>query len=327
MNRIVIFGASSGLGRELALQYAQYNSAKLVLVARRETLLNQVRNNALNAGATSVNIITADVTKIEDMTRTMDHISEILDCVDILIINAGIYRSVCIMETDFNKMATLNNELLETNYWGVINVLKAAIPHIRNKWQSSTRVVVTSSILALSALRDHPIDPYSTLFASSKAAVEGFIKSIRREETFPLLIAYPTYICNTEHYNTESAKPAPNFENFVSVEDAAYAYRFGIEKLEQEIFFDDCSKASNFYHALSNDVYHFLQCFISQPIGEDSVNRIPPKFAQFVVEQQNKPIDYVEDVVKKLKEYVDSNSTINEEEHDSIIEKIVSTIN
>ena len=82
--KILITGASSGLGAELARQYATPEN-ELILLARREDKLFNLRSELFEK-AKSVDVVVADVTLFDELQKKIDSIG----AVDVVILNAGI---------------------------------------------------------------------------------------------------------------------------------------------------------------------------------------------------------------------------------------------
>lgn len=331
--RVLIVGASSGLGRALALAYAKYDRAHLVIAARRAKLLDQVAKEAYECGASSVLAVKADVTVEKEAQQLIRKAADQLGCIDILILNAGIMGWSCLMETEACALDDMNKALMDTNFYGVVYPLKAAIPYIRDQWQSCTRVAITSAMAALAVDRECLKQPLQTLFASSKLAIEGFVKSVRLEECFPLLVAYPAYICDTEHYTRmlypsdyhSKGEPLLHLaQNPVTAETAAYRYRYGIQEQQERIFLDEFSKMFDVYHSMSDIIAHFIQCFLSQPLDTSATDeeqrvgnelprvQIPPEFMQPIAEfykEKDRGVEDCEKTVKGMLHYLNNNST------------------
>jgi len=85
---IIITGASSGLGRALALELARLN-ANLVLFARNQEKLLETQDLCAQFNSPSI-IVSGDVTKPEDCQKLVELTVEHFDALDILIANAGI---------------------------------------------------------------------------------------------------------------------------------------------------------------------------------------------------------------------------------------------
>ncbi|KAG8930227.1 hypothetical protein FRC02_004486 [Tulasnella sp. 418] len=87
--RVVILGASSGIGRAIAHQYASREAA-VVIVGRRETMLEEVRAECDALGAPIALQIVADFTVPEDLVRVRNVVERELGGLDTLIISAGV---------------------------------------------------------------------------------------------------------------------------------------------------------------------------------------------------------------------------------------------
>ncbi|XP_058226433.1 11-beta-hydroxysteroid dehydrogenase-like 6 isoform X2 [Rhododendron vialii] len=151
---VLITGASSGIGKHLAYEYAK-GGACLVLVARRQKQLQEVACKARQLGSPDVIIETGDVSKVEDL----DH----------LVNNAGI-GPVCMFEdaTNVDDFAPIMN----INFWGSVYCTHFAIPHLR---KSRGKIVVIASIVQL-----RPI-PRVSIYSASKGALVSFYETLRVE--------------------------------------------------------------------------------------------------------------------------------------------------
>ena len=86
---IVISGASSGIGEEIALKYAG-KQTKLILGARRIEKLNEVAQRCLSNGAVSADVIQCDVSQEIDCKTLIKKTIELHGKIDILVLNAGV---------------------------------------------------------------------------------------------------------------------------------------------------------------------------------------------------------------------------------------------
>ncbi|KNC98180.1 uncharacterized protein SPPG_06584 [Spizellomyces punctatus DAOM BR117] len=170
--RVVIFGASSGIGEQLALQYAR-RGARLVLVARREALLESVTSGCLSfPTCKQASYIVGDITQEADLLGIVAATKDQLDGCDTVVINAGIlsilpFEQVC--EKDTTRII---QPLFETNTLAPIYIAKHFMPLLK---QSRGKFIVVSSLAgSLPA-------PTRSLYAASKHAVNGFFNSLRIE--------------------------------------------------------------------------------------------------------------------------------------------------
>jgi len=168
LNKIVIItGASSGIGRALALHLSSMG-ARVVLAARGIVRLEAVASIIRERGGDAI-VVQTDVTNHHDCYCLIDKTLETYGTVDILINNAGIS-----MRANFSdvKIEVLER-LMNTNFWGAVYCTKYALPHLI---ESRGSLVAISSVCGITAL------PGRTGYAASKHALDGFMDTIRVEQ-------------------------------------------------------------------------------------------------------------------------------------------------
>jgi short-subunit dehydrogenase len=178
---IIITGASSGIGRALAIEAAKHN-AIVVLSARRLELLNEIVKSPAFGNANYF-LVQTDVTKESDCHRLIDQVVSKFGRIDVLINNAGI--SMRALFEDVN-LAVLK-ELMDVNFWGTVYCTKYALPHLLKGGGS---VVGVSSIAGYKGL------PGRTGYSASKFAMQGFLETLRIENLkkgLHVLIACPGF--------------------------------------------------------------------------------------------------------------------------------------
>ena len=163
---VVITGGSSGLGLELAKNLA-VRGAIVTLIARNREKLEAAKTEIMKTGG-KANTFSADVSKIESITETFKKIVAEVGPPDILINSAGILR-----EGYFDQLSVETfREVIETNYFGVLNSIKAALPYIIKQ---KGRIVNIASVAGLMG-----VFGYAT-YCSSKFALVGLTESLRYE--------------------------------------------------------------------------------------------------------------------------------------------------
>uniref|UniRef100_K4AKN2 Uncharacterized protein n=1 Tax=Setaria italica TaxID=4555 RepID=K4AKN2_SETIT len=135
---VLIAGASSGIGEELAYQYAK-EGACLALVARRKQALKNVAAAALERGAPDVFVFPADVTDPDQSRRAVEETVAHFGKLDHLVANAGIWSS-CFFDQVTN--ITAFTKLMDVNFWGSVYPTYYALPHLK---ASSGKLVVSCS--------------------------------------------------------------------------------------------------------------------------------------------------------------------------------------
>jgi short-subunit dehydrogenase len=159
--KILITGASSGIGEELARQYANEKN-ELILLARREERLLKLQSELL-PHAKSVTIVIADVTNfdaLQEKIRTLGH-------VDMVILNAGISIGHSLSITPFSDFKNIYDVNVLSNH----AILEILLPHFIAK--KSGKIVFISSLASLISM------PTSKAYSSSKRAVNAYAEGLR----------------------------------------------------------------------------------------------------------------------------------------------------
>ena len=163
----IVTGASSGIGRALALQLAG-QGAKLSLAARRTDLLEQVATESRSLGAEAIAIPT-DVSDEAQCKALVWKTIEKYGRLDLLINNAGL--AVVALLEDLPDLS-LFKHTMNVNFYGAVHCTYYALPYLK---QSHGRIVTISSLGGKAAL------PYNTPYIASKFAMHGFFDSLRME--------------------------------------------------------------------------------------------------------------------------------------------------
>eukprot|EP00054_Salpingoeca_dolichothecata_P018198 m.111447 g.111447 ORF g.111447 m.111447 type:complete len:279 (+) comp22780_c0_seq1:85-921(+) len=168
--RVVITGASSGLGRHLALAYAA-RKAILVISARRARLLEEVKFECMQAGATAVYCVPTDVTKESDCKNLADRARHHLpqSQIDVLILNAG--RGMRGNVEDI-KDTQIIHEMINTNTLGKVLTAFYCLPLVQ---AANGQIIVINSVSGLFGL------PGLAPYCMSKHALVGFFDALRNE--------------------------------------------------------------------------------------------------------------------------------------------------
>ncbi len=164
----VITGAASGIGRALAVRFAEEKIAGISISDVNEQGLNETAEIVKNLGITiSAHII--DTSKLEQIELLKTEVLAKHGRTTHLINNAG----VGLMGT-FEQISLEDFEwLMNINFWGVIYGCKVFLPILKE--QESAHIVNISSVFGLVA------PPEQTAYCASKFAVRGFSESLRHE--------------------------------------------------------------------------------------------------------------------------------------------------
>ncbi|MCB0397730.1 MAG: SDR family oxidoreductase [Flavobacteriales bacterium] len=178
---IVITGATSGIGKALALEAAR-RGASVVVSGRNEERLEEVRAQ-IASGGTPVHAIRADVSKEEEARRLIELSAQHMGGIDILINNAGISMRALFRDVDLEVI----RQVMDINFWGAVYCTKYALDHVLKRKGS---VVGISSIAGFKGL------PARTGYSASKFALHGFLESVRIENAakgLHVLLACPGF--------------------------------------------------------------------------------------------------------------------------------------
>lgn len=159
--KILITGASSGIGAGLAKLYATPKN-EIILLARREDKLFKLRSELFEK-CKSIEVVVADVT---DFTNLQDKIKKI-GTVDMVILNAGISIGHSLEITPFNDF----KKLFDVNLFANHAILEVLLPLF--KAQKSAKIVFISSLASLISM------PSSKAYSASKRALNAYAESIR----------------------------------------------------------------------------------------------------------------------------------------------------
>jgi short-subunit dehydrogenase len=164
---VIITGASTGIGRSLALQLAG-QGAKVAIAARRTGRLEQVADECRSLGG-EILVIPTDVGCEADCKDLVDRTIAVFGKLDMLINNAGLAASALFDE--FPDLA-LFKHTMDINFFGAVHCTYYALPHIK---KTLGRIVAVSSVGGKAAI------PFNTPYISSKFALQGFCDSLRME--------------------------------------------------------------------------------------------------------------------------------------------------
>ncbi|PWJ24706.1 short-subunit dehydrogenase [Branchiibius hedensis] len=168
--RTIITGASSGLGAEMARQFAA-KGHDLALTARRTDRLDQLREEILAAHPGRTILVRAlDVTDNDDVFTATTELTEELGGLDRFIVNAGLGKGAPIGTGRFDA----NRETAMTNFVAALAQMEAAMQVFRE--QKTGHLVVISSVSALRGMRRT-----MTTYAATKAGVAALAEGIRLE--------------------------------------------------------------------------------------------------------------------------------------------------
>jgi short-subunit dehydrogenase len=180
---VFITGASSGIGKGVALEIAT-RGGHLGLLARREELLNEIVDEARTKGVKAIGVA-ADVRDANAVREAADRVRAELGPIDVLIANAGIGTSDHALRLTAEHAANVIN----INVLGAVNSVAAVLPEMVERKRG--RLVAISSLAAYRGLAK------SAAYCASKAALSSYFESLRidlRDSGVGVTIIHPGFI-------------------------------------------------------------------------------------------------------------------------------------
>lgn len=176
---IVITGASSGIGRALAKEFAS-KGARLSLGARRTELLQELQ---AELPETEILIRRTDVSNENDCRVLIEETIKRFGQIDVLINNAGISMRALFEVVDLNVI----RQLMDVNFYGTVYCSKYALPYLLKTKGSLVGIISIAGYVGL---------PGRSGYSASKFAIRGFLDTVRIENLkngLHVLVAAPGF--------------------------------------------------------------------------------------------------------------------------------------
>lgn len=193
--KILITGASSGLGRELAYQFAQKGNVELILVARRKEALEKVVKKCHTYDSVKAKSYSVDIGAQDQVEGLLEKI----DDVDILINAAGYGIMKDFSEfTDYEVV-----KMFDTNVIGTIQLTTEIAKRMReNK---------LGSIVTIASLAGKIATPKTSVYSATKFALIGYFNALRLE-------------VKKDNVHIMTVNPGPVATNFFNIADEDKSY-------------------------------------------------------------------------------------------------------
>lgn len=163
---IVITGATSGIGLS-TVRMATEKGAKVFMLARNEEELQRLQDEMRQKGfSTAYGVV--DVAEFDQVQDAAEHCLTTFGRIDTWINNAGVFIYSKLLETTDEEA----RRLFDTNFWGVVNGCKVAVPFMRSE---GGVLINVGSVLSEVAL------PIQGIYSASKHAVKAYSDALRRE--------------------------------------------------------------------------------------------------------------------------------------------------
>lgn len=224
---VIITGASSGIGRALAKEYAK-RGASLSIAARRIDLLNELKNELPD---TEILAIQTDITLENDCKNLIESTIQHYGRIDVLINNAGLSMRALFDDIELSAF----KHVVDVNFYGTVFCTKYALPYLLSS---------KGSLVGIISVAGHVGLPARSAYSASKFAVRGFLDTIRLENLYTglhVLVAAPGFTASEVRKSAITANGSPQGETpraeekMMSAEKCAYLIADSIEKRQRSL--------------------------------------------------------------------------------------------
>ena len=174
---VVVTGASSGIGKSTALEFARTSpkNLKLVLTARRIDALKQLAEEIKKEVGDGVKVhpVQLDISQPDQVRSFIANLPQDFQAVDVLVNNAGLVKGVDkagdIKEDDMGSM-------IDTNITGLVNMTQACLKVMKGRGESGQ-----GDIINIGSIAGREGYPGGAIYCATKAAVRSFTEAMRKE--------------------------------------------------------------------------------------------------------------------------------------------------
>ncbi|GAA1923047.1 SDR family oxidoreductase [Nocardioides lentus] len=171
--RVVVTGASSGIGEATARALAT-EGATVALLARRTDMLEEIAADIATTGG-DARAYQVDVTDAAAVRDTVNSVAADLGAIDVLVNNAGVGSMSLAVDADLDEWHTM----VDVNLHGVLHSSHAALPHLVEAAKGARGVADLITVSSASGRRVPK--PTSNVYAATKHAVGAFCEALRQE--------------------------------------------------------------------------------------------------------------------------------------------------
>jgi short-subunit dehydrogenase len=248
---ILVTGASSGLGQEMARQLAHRHHANLIIVARRREKLDQLKQELEKEAGVQVKVITADLSVTADLDRVID---ESLEGGQLYgaILNAGVTYFGRQTDLPWNQFESI----LQTNVVGVVRMTNRLVAHFEQSGKEGG-VMLVSSMAAL-----YPV-PYQAVYSATKAFILSFATALSHE-------------LQNHHFSLTVYAPGGIATEMTEAEEfgALKAWLMPVKHAAKEAIYAFANRKYSYIPGLTNRIGSVLMGFLPKKFIAGSMSKI-----------------------------------------------------
>jgi short-subunit dehydrogenase len=239
--RVLITGASRGIGRATAEQFAA-RGCVLGLVARSGNELEQLADE-LTPRAAGVTVLTADIADADEISKAISNFVDRSGGLDVLVANAGVAYYGSFGEYPIEEA----EQMTRVNWMGTVYTVAAALPHMRAR--RGGRIVVVSSAAG------HRAFPQAAVYGATKFAQRGFLEALHHELAgtgIAVTGVYPGAIETSLHDHARTHDRVPEWrQRGVPASVVGQAIVEGVEKDRRAVFVPGNTRLLSVLHGIS----------------------------------------------------------------------------
>lgn len=299
---VAIVGASSGIGRETALQFAK-QGASLVVAARSESGLASLVDTIQSLGGTAIAVV-ADVSSFEQVNAIAEQAIATYGRLDTwvhLSANSVFSTFDCITPEEFHQV-------IDVTLMGQVYGAKAALPYLK---QQGGALIHVSSMEGRRAL------PLQSPYSTAKHGVEGFLEALRVElkhEQVPVSVtSIKPSVINTPFYNnglTKLGVKPTGIPPYYAPKLVAEAILYTAEHPTRDFIVGDVGKVLDIMQRVSPSLVDALLLLIGFPLqhtNEPRTTDAPHNLYQPVPDHDRVEGDFNQFVIPSLTDWFDRN--------------------
>lgn len=228
--KVIVTGASKGIGREMAYHLSTMG-AHVVLTARSEERLQKVVSRCLELGAASAHYIAGTMEDMAFAEQFVVKAGKLMGGLDMLILNHITQSSLSFFHDDVHSL----RRIMEVNFLSYVVLSTAALPMLKES---------NGSIAVISSLAGKMTQPMIASYSASKFALDGFFSTIRKEHSITKVNVSIT-LCVLGLIDTETALKAVsgiiNSDHASPKEECALEIIKGTALRKDEVYYDRSS--------------------------------------------------------------------------------------
>ncbi|XP_027727412.1 corticosteroid 11-beta-dehydrogenase isozyme 1 isoform X1 [Vombatus ursinus] len=255
--RVIVTGASTGIGEQIAYHLARMG-AHLVVTARTEAKLKKVISECLKLGAASAHFIPGTMEDLVFAEQVVTKAEKLMGGLDMLILN----HIAPLNLRFFNGDVASFQKSMDVNFFSYVTMTSAALPMLKD---------TNGSIVVVSSIAGKIIAPLIAEYSATKFALDGFYSSLQKELQL-LNVNVSITLCILGFINTDSAvkslsgivenvNPSPK-------EECALKIIKGGALRHKEIAYP-----SSIYVSMWNPIRTIQEYFISSNYNIDNITR------------------------------------------------------